>query len=150
LTVDESLLGTSEFVNNYLIELDKNNVKYKEIIRLVPISHLLDFQIQLEMDDIIFVPYNFEYECNITDYEFRKNIKYNTIFDFDRFDDSINVLTDKLGQVKIIIYRNDIILDYGSREAKIYFTNFQEFITWLAENMPEYLRPNDIKIALKD
>jgi len=102
------------------------------------------------------------------EYRFRKFIKHNTTFEYSKFETMITVSTDKLGFVGIYENDNKIILslnktkdeigyaqlDYfialGRNENVIIFSQFQEFIDWLTKNMPEYLRPNDIKIALKD
>jgi hypothetical protein len=140
------LLGKDKRVNDFLNELSENNIKHKEV--LMVINNTIHFSIQYEIEDIKFRTYYLNYKYTIEEYEFRKFIKYNTTFEYCGFDAIILISTDKLGFIEIFIRYGKIVI--RSNRDEIEFTQFQEFKEWLAENMPEYLRSEDIKIALKD
>jgi hypothetical protein len=149
-----TLLGKDEnareYIRDYLEALDINNIKCKEVLQVAD-NYLVYLSVQYETEDIIFCFRYFnslDYKQTNYEYEFRKFIKYNTIFNYGRFDNTINVLTDELGNVEIYNSYCKIRLIYSKNN--IIFKQFQEFKDWLAENMPEYLKHDDIKIALKD
>jgi hypothetical protein len=143
-----TLLGKDEYTNIKLDVLSKNNIKYKEVLKVD--RNCLYFSIQCEIENIIFFSLFIEYETVVEIYEFRKFIKHNTMFECCRESADIIIPTNKLGLVEILNRFGKVILIRCNNEIKFGFTNFQEFMTWLAENMPEYLRNDDIKIALKD
>jgi hypothetical protein len=143
--VDNALLGKNEYVNNYLNELNKNNIKYKEVLRIN--ENCLYFSIQCEIEDIKFCS-SPEYKFTMEEYEFRKFIKYNTTFEYCGFEEMIEVSNYGLGFIDIFILDSKIVIRLGRNDIE--FTQFQDFKEWLAENIPECLRSEDIKIALKD
>jgi hypothetical protein len=142
----DKLLGIDNFINHLLNELNKNNIKYKEVLQ--GDENQLFFCIQCEIEDIKFCPNYYSYKAIIEEYEFRKFIKYNTAFEYCRFETIIEVSTNKLGPVEI--FKRGGIITLTSNGDDIEFRQFQEFKEWLIENMPEYLKNDDIKIALKD
>jgi len=141
----DKLLGIDEDTNNYLNELNKNNIKYKEVLQIN--ENCLYFSIQCEIEDIKFCP-SPEYKITMEECEFRKFIKYNTTFEYCGFEEMIEVYNHRLGSVDIFITDGKIAISLNRDNNE--FMHFQEFKDWLAENMPEYLRHDDIKIALKD
>jgi len=151
-----ALLGNDENVKKYLNDLDKNNIKYKEVLQVDKVDEadkdcLLYLRIQCEIEDITFCFSYFNslnYEHTKYEYEFRKFIKYNTTFDLGTFTKTIHITTDKLNHV--MIYNNDSKIHLRHGGNSIVFTQFQDFEKWLAKNMPEYLQNHDIKIALKN
>jgi hypothetical protein len=144
-----SLLGIDDYINHALNELNKNNIKYKEVLQAS--KNRLRLNVLCEIENIIFCPDYFNYEHIIQEYEFRKFIKYNTTFEYCAFNDVITVSTDKLGDIIIVnSYSNIHLIRRGKGGNDTVFYQFQTFMNWLIENMPEYLRNNDIKIALKD
>jgi len=146
-----SLLGIDDYINHALNELNKNNIKYKEVLQAS--NNRLRLNVLCEIENIIFCPDYFNYEHIIQEYEFRKFIKYNTTFEYCAYDDVITVSTDKLGDIIIVnSYSNSNIhlIRRGKGGNDIVFYQFQTFMNWLIENMPEYLKNHDIKIALKD
>jgi hypothetical protein len=147
-----SLLRIDDNINHALNELNKNNIKYKEVLLVK--KNCLRFEILCEIENIIFCPEYFDYEDIIKEYEFRKFIKYNTTFEQCKFDDVVTVSTDKLGDIIIFnSYSNIHLIRWRKGENNkndIVFYQFQTFMNWLAENMPEYLQNHDIKIALKN
>jgi len=152
--VDNALLGKNEYVNELLNKLDKNNIKYKVILNIsISGGYYFNFNVQCEIEEIIFCVFSdLNYKNIISEYKYRKFIKYNTTIDLDKFESIKRILHDKLGWVEIVEhYRAAIgVVIVQDNDKYTGFENFQEFKEWLAENMPEYLRSDDIKIALKD
>jgi len=87
-TVDDALLGKDEYVNKLLNKLDEDNIKYKEVLVLDKPKHdyyYFNFSIQCEIEEIIFcISGQLLYENIVSQYKYRKFIKYNTTIDLNK------------------------------------------------------------------
>jgi hypothetical protein len=132
--------------------LNENNIKYKQVLDIFENTLYIDYQINIDnfkfiVDINIFTYTN--YLPKILFYsEYLKFIKNNTIFKLEEY--IINEpSTCKDFKINISYnYKYIIVKDHKLR--KFMFASITEFIDWFTVNMPEYLRNDDIKIALKD
>jgi len=132
--------------------LNKSNIKYKQVLCISNNILYIDYQINID---------NFKFMVDINVFshknilqkilfygEYIKFMKNNTVFKLEEY--IINEISNCKNFKIDMSYDYKYIIVKDHKLNQYMFASITEFIDWFTVNMPEYLRSDDIKIALKD